>query len=179
MEFLVFHRDRSHATKLRRQLVERHWDYMDGFAGELIARGPTLSRSDSSPTGSVHIVDLPNPAAAWAFAFNEPNYRAGVCRDVMVRRWRNLLDRTMWQFPSGREGAHRYFVLGLGTTSARLSAPPDTSDLIAFGPLLTDDGLTELGAAALVRASSPATASEIFGNEFVDVEVHGWEFGGR
>ena len=38
--------------------------------------------------GSVHIVDLPDPAAARAFAFDEPNYQGGAYRDVMVRRWR-------------------------------------------------------------------------------------------
>jgi hypothetical protein len=53
------------------------------------------------PTGSVHIVELPDSAAARAFAFDEPNYRAGVYRDVLLRRWRNLLGRTMRQFPVG------------------------------------------------------------------------------
>ena len=36
------------------------------------------------------IVGLPDPAAARAFAFDEPNYQAGVYRDVLLRRWRNL-----------------------------------------------------------------------------------------
>ncbi|HEV7711460.1 MAG TPA: hypothetical protein VGP16_24945 [Asanoa sp.] len=44
---------------------------MDGFAAELIARGPTFDGDRLS--GSVHIVDLPDPAAARAFAFDEPN----------------------------------------------------------------------------------------------------------
>ena len=43
----------------------------------MTARGPTLS-DDGAPTGSVHILDLPSPAAARAFAFDEPNYQAGV-----------------------------------------------------------------------------------------------------
>ena len=52
----------------------------------------------------MHIVDLPYPAAARAFAFYEPNYQAGVYRHVLLRRWRNLLGRTMWDFPGGRVG---------------------------------------------------------------------------
>ena len=64
---------------------------MDQYAEEMIARGPTLAVDGDTPTGSVHIVDLPDPAAAGAFAFDEPNYQAGVYRDVLLRRWRNAL----------------------------------------------------------------------------------------
>ena len=49
--------------------------------------------------GRSRAVDLPDPSAARAFAFDEPNYQAGVYRDVLLRRWRNLLRRTMWDFP--------------------------------------------------------------------------------
>ena len=75
---------------------------MDRFADGMIARGPTLSDDLESATGSVHIVDLPDAATARVFAFEEPNYLAGVYRDVTVRRFANLLGRTMWEFP-GRE----------------------------------------------------------------------------
>jgi len=76
----------------------------------MIARGLTFAADGDDPTGSVHIVDLPDPAAARAFAFDEPNYQAGVFRDVMLRRWRNALGRTMWDFPGGREDGNRYLV---------------------------------------------------------------------
>ena len=52
----------------------------------------------------MHILGLPGPAAARAFAFDEPNYQACVYRDVLLRRWRNLLGRTMRDFPGGRDG---------------------------------------------------------------------------
>ena len=103
MEFFCYHRDRPGSGALRGEMVEAHWSYMDGYAAELIARGPTLTEDGETATGSVHIVELPDPAAARAFAFDEPNYQAGVYRDVLIRRWRNLLGRTMWDFP-GRAG---------------------------------------------------------------------------
>jgi uncharacterized protein len=71
---------------------------MDRYEAEMIARGPTLARDGDPPTGSVHIVDLPDPATARAVAFDEPGYQAGVYRDVMLRRWRNMLARAMWDF---------------------------------------------------------------------------------
>ena len=104
MEFISYHRDRPGAEILRDELAERHWSYMDRYQAQMIARGPTLTDDGETATGSLHIVALPHPAAARAFAFDEPNYQAGVYRDVLLRRWRNLLGRTMWDFPGGRAG---------------------------------------------------------------------------
>ncbi|MEU6620618.1 YciI family protein [Streptomyces litmocidini] len=185
MEYLCYHRDRSASMPLRQALLEAHWAYMDGFAKELIARGPTFDAAGEQCTGSVHIVDLPDAAAARAFAFDEPNYQAGVYRDVLLRRWRNTLGRTMWEFPGGREGGNRYLVLGLGEGEPVDVAPPpgpaDRDDLIAYGPLLADDGVTWVGTAALVRAPDAAAAAAVLRTpgRYADIEVHDWSFGGR
>ncbi|MGW7267511.1 YciI family protein [Streptomyces sp. NPDC054842] len=182
MEFFCFHRDRPDSGALRDRLLETHWSYMDRYAAEMIARGPTLTDDGAAATGSVHIVDLPDTAAARAFAFDEPNYQAGVYRDVLLFRWRNVLGRTMWDFPGGRTGGNRYLVLGLGSghDAADLGLPPDPAELIAYGPLLSDSGDVWLGTAALVRASDPATARSVLTAErYADIEVHPWQFGGR
>ena len=179
MEFLCYHRDRPGSMALRDELVEAHWSYMDRYAAGMIARGPTFT--GETATGSLHIVDLPGPAAARAFAFDEPNYQAGVYRDVLLRRWRNALGRTMWDFPGGREGGSRYLVLGLGAgQAADLTVPPGRDELVAYGPLLSDDGATWLGTAALVRAPGPDRARAVLTPErYAAVEVHDWMFGGR
>ncbi len=181
MEFLCYHRDRPGSMPLRMKLLERHWSYMDGYASQLIARGPTFADDGETLTGSVHILDLPDPAAARRFAFEEPNYQAGAYRDVLLRRWRNLLGRTMWEFPGGTTGGNRYLVLGLGAgPGADLVAPPNRDDLIAYGPLLSDDGASWLGTAALIRAHSPDAARAVLtADRYADIEVHSWEFGGR
>ncbi|MGW7658282.1 YciI family protein [Streptomyces asiaticus] len=183
MEFFCYHRDRPGSLALRQELVEQHWSYMDRYASEMIARGPTLSEADGAPTGSVHIVDLPDPAAARSFAFDEPGYQAGVYRDVLLRRWRNVLGRTMWEFPGGRTGGNRFLVLGLGLGSgeaADVALPADRDELIAYGPLLSDDDSTWLGTVALVRAPDPETARAVLTpDRYADIEVHRWQFGGR
>ncbi|MFJ4982435.1 YciI family protein [Streptomyces sp. NPDC088732] len=182
MEFLCYHRDRSGSLALRDALLEDHWSYMDQWSKEMIARGPTLADDLDTPTGSVHILDLPDAAAARAFAFDEPNYQAGVYRDVLLRRWRNLLGRTMWEFPGGRTGGSRYLVLGLGAgEAADLTPPPGRDDdLIAYGPLLSDDGGAWLGTAALLRAPDPGTARAVLTpDRYASIEVHPWQFGGR
>ncbi|MCC5474663.1 YciI family protein [Streptomyces sp. NPDC059680] len=181
MEFFCYHRDRRDSLALRMELLEAHWSYMDRFDKEMIARGPTLSGDGEVPTGSVHIVDLPDPAAARAFAFDEPGYQAGAYRDVLLRRWRNLLGRTMWDFRGGRTGGRRYLVLGFGQgQAADLAVPQDRNELIAYGPLLSDDGNTWVGTAALVRAPDPEAARAVLtADRYADIEVHNWQFGGR
>lgn len=181
MEFFCYHRDRPGSLPLREELLEEHWSYMDRYAKELIARGPTFAADGGTLTGSVHIVDLPNPTIARAFAFDEPCYQAGAYRDVLLRRWRNTLGRTMWDFPGGRTDGNRYLVLGLGAGEpADLAVPPAGDELIAYGPLLSDDGTTWLGTAALLRAPSPEAARAILTvDRYADIEVHDWEFGGR
>jgi len=181
VEFFCYHRDRPGSMTLRRQLREQHWSYMDQYQAEMIARGPTLTDDDEDPTGSVHILGLPDPAAARAFAFDEPSYQAGVYRDVMLRRWRNLLGRTMWEFPGGPEEGNRYLVLGLGAGQpADLDVPAGADELIAYGPLLSDDGTAWLGTAALVRSPGPEQARAILTpDRYAGIEVHPWQFGGR
>jgi len=181
MEFFCYHRDRPGSVALREELLEEHWSYMDRYQAEMIARGPTLADDGDTPTGSVHIVGLPDPATARAFAFDEPGYQAGVYRDVLLRRWRNLLGRTMWDFPGGRASGKRYLVLGLGAgPAADLAMPPDRDELIAYGPLLSDDGSTWLGTAGLVRAPDREAARAILTlDRYADIEVHNWQFGGR
>ncbi|MFD5946892.1 YciI family protein [Streptomyces collinus] len=182
MEFFCYHRDRPGSLPLREELGEAHWAYMDRYEAELIARGPTFGEDGETVTGSVHIVDLPDAAAARAFAFDEPNYQAGAYRDVLVRRWRNLLGRTMWEFPGGRRGGKRYLVLGLGSgDGADLDVPGVRQDeLIAYGPLLSDDGAVWVGTAALVRTADAQAARAVLTSErYAAIEVHDWEFGGR
>ncbi|MFI9604162.1 YciI family protein [Streptomyces sp. NPDC052043] len=176
------HRDRPGSLPLRHEKREEHWSYMDWCAQEMIARGPTFADDGETPTGSVNILDLPDPAAARAFAFDEPHYQSGVYRDVLLLRWRNTLGRTMWDFSGGRTGGNRYLVLGLsaGQDATDSAAPADRDELIAYGPLLSDDGAARLGTAALVRAPDPDTARAVLApGRYADVEVHTWRFGGR
>ena len=161
-------------------MVEQHWSYMDQFASTMIARGPTFT-SDGILTGSVHILDLPDPTAARTFAFEEPGYQAGAYRDVLIRRWHNSLGHTMWDSSGGLPDNNRYLVLGFTLVPAADAAElPLRDELIASGPLLSDDGSLVLGAAVLLEAPDADGARGVLSADpYAGIEVHQWRFGGR
>jgi uncharacterized protein YciI len=180
MEFFCYHRDRPGSTPLRTTMVEEHWSYMDQFAATMIARGPTFT-DDGTLTGSVHILNLPDPAAARTFAFEEPGYQAGAYRDVMLRRWHNALGRTMWDFGSSEPDNDHYLVIGFTCEPAAHPAELTLHDeLIVAGPLLSDDGSLLLGAALLLEApDADAARRSLPADRYAGIEVHQWRFGGR
>jgi uncharacterized protein len=147
----------------------------------------------------MHMVDLPDAQAARVFAFQEPFYQAGVYRQVLLRRWRNLLGRTMWDYPAELGDDRRFLVIGHGkpgTDATRLALaaaqrrwfgePAHRDGVILGGPLLADDGAGWVGSALLVQlgdraavAAMLAGAPEVRGGLYASVEIHDWQFGGR
>jgi uncharacterized protein len=199
MQFFTYCRDVEASERLRDELSEDHQVYMDGFAEAMIARGPTLDPTRTIATGSMHILDLPDADTAWRFVTEEPNYRAGVYGEAMVQRWRNSLAGTMWDFEGDEESLRRFLIIGgasPGATSvdegaARaqreyLASGGYRPQLIASGPLLSDDGSRWVGSATLIEltdrdavermvAGSPLTRAGLYES----IEIHDWQFGGR
>jgi uncharacterized protein YciI len=189
-DWFVYCSDRPGTDELRMQLLEEHWSFMDGYAEGMIARGPTLTEDGLTATGSLHVVDLPDAEAVRVFAFEEPNYQAGVYAEVLIRRFRNLLGRTMWEF-RGDPDAGRFLVIAHarpGTSEAR----PDLLDagvrdrLILCGPLLSEDGSAWVGDALAVDLPARETVEDLIAADplaradlYERVEIHPWRFGGR
>lgn len=189
MEYLVYGRDRVGAGALRRATIEEHWAFTDSYVPRLIARGPTLSAPDGEMTGSLHLIDLPDATSVHTFAYEEPFYRAGVFEELLVRRWRNRLGRTMWDFQG--EGGRRFMILGHGT-----ARPEDDEaqldylrafdrELIAYGPILSDDG-DWIGSLLLIEVADRAVAESRIASSpdaqaghYTALEIHDWRVGGR
>jgi uncharacterized protein YciI len=173
MEYFVYGRDRVGASGLKGQLTEAHWGFMDGYAKELIARGPTLTGQDdeAESTGSLHIVDLADDEAAQVFAYEEPYYKGGAFESVLLCRFNKLHGTTMWEFADAVESYGRY----LAITTEELEKP-SSEHLILYGELLALDGQTPLGHAALLEAPSLEAAAARFP---AGTQLHHWCFGGR
>jgi uncharacterized protein YciI len=199
VEYFFYCRGRPGTEALADELAEAHWSFMDGYAAAMLARGPTLSPDGATWTGSMHMVELPDAQAARVFAFAEPFYQAGVYGEVLVRRWRNPLGGTMWDYPFELGDARRFLVIGRakpGVEAARqgleaaqrrwFDQPGHRDSFILRGPLLADDGAGWVGSALLVQlgdraavetmvAGAPYVQAGLYGS----VEIHDWQFGGR
>ncbi len=199
MDYFFYCRDKPGTGALRKQLVETHWSFMDGYASRMSARGPTVQEDGVTQTGSTHIVDLPDADAARVFACEEPYYKAGVFAEVIVRRWENELGRTMWDFKGQPEQNRRFLIIahgrpGMDAERDRLAearrcyyAEAGYRDrLIASGPLLSEDGRHWLGSAIMVELPDRAAAEALLKDDpftqaglYEKVEMHYWRFGGR
>jgi uncharacterized protein YciI len=129
VEYFVYCRDKQGTAALREDLVEQHWSFMDGYVERMVARGPTVAEDGVTATGSMHIVDLPDVGAVRVFAFEEPNYKAGVYAEVLVSRWQNLLGGTMWELAVDTRDADRFLVIGHSAFGIEAS-----SDGLPHGP---------------------------------------------
>lgn len=198
MEYFFHCRDKPGTEPLLEEFAEAHWAFMDAYADVMIARGPTLTNDRTTHTGSMHMVDLPDGEAARVFAFEEPYYQAGVYDDVLVRRWRNELGRTMWEFPARASEDPRFLIIGHGRPAASAAVGAMLGDhrrylddgygnrLIAYGPLSSDDGAEWVGLAMLLQLPNREAVDSMLADEpyrqaglYANVEIHDWEFGGR
>jgi len=202
VEYFIYCRDRPGSGALRSGLAEAHWSFMDLYAEAMIARGPTLALDGTTATGSMHIVDLPDVEAARVFAFDEPNFKAGVYGEVLVRRWSNLLGHTMWDFTGSIAGYRRFLIIGHGGSRVATDhtghndllaehrryalAGRYRDRLIACGPLLSDDGRDWIGTATVAELPDRAAAEAMLAHDpyadagrYERTEIHNWRFGGR
>ena len=185
MDYFFYGRDGDDTGELRSRIVEDHWAFMDRFADSMIARGPTLTDDRRTATGSVHIVDLPDPESVRVFAYEEPNYVAGVYRHVTVRRYVDLLGRTMGDFPGLRDesrACHLVLARSRPLTDWPGTEPAlDRDRLVAFGRLLSEDGEDWEGTAVIGEFPEPGAVRDLFAatGAYDLIEVHPWTFGGR
>jgi uncharacterized protein len=174
VNFFVYSRAASSAPHGEHDsaLDERHWSYMDRFAEGMIARGPTFDLTRETWTGSLHILELPSVDAAHEFVEREPYNRAGLFGEHLIRRFDNLLGRTMWDSP--KAGDDPLFLV-----IAHADPAPVTPDrLIVYGTLRALDDGSPAGVALALQAPDRAAVESLLGGAPA-WEIHAWEFGGR
>ncbi|MFD3688828.1 YciI family protein [Nocardiopsis sp. NPDC058631] len=167
MLFHVHAEDRPGLGTEMFDLAEEHWSYMDRFDARLVLRGPTLSDDGEEHTGSIHVVEAPDRAAAERFATEEPYWSAGLYAGVTAVRAVVLFDRGPESDPDAAEAPH---TLITGEWAPRPHSgggsdplPPATGPggRLLFAALLVDDGGSHTnGMIAAVRAL-PDEAVEI------------------
>lgn len=194
MLFHVHAQDRPGIGTELYDLAEEHWSYMDRFEDRLVLRGPTLSEDGEDHTGSVHVIEVADRAAAERFAIEEPYWRADLYRGFMAVRAEVLLDRGPTEDPSLREEPHSLVTgewppesrgAGFGEVEGR-TREDGADDRLSFVAVLVDDDAADtVGIVAAVRAL-PEEAAELL--RPLAAEVAGapvtltsqrWQRGGR
>ncbi|WP_433696690.1 YciI family protein [Nocardiopsis sp. CA-288880] len=190
MLFHVHAEDRPGLGSELYDLAEEHWSYMDRFEDRFVLRGPTLDDDGEEHTGSVHVVEVPDRAAAERFATEEPYWSAGLYAGYTALHAVLLSDRK--PDTDGEEAPHT-LVTGAWAPRPRSGGesdllPSDTGpggSLHFTALLVDDDGTATTGMIAVVRAL-PDEAVEVvrpFADRLADgpaaLSAQRWCRGGR
>ncbi|WP_020387335.1 YciI family protein [Kribbella catacumbae] len=158
--------------------AEAHWSYMDQYADRLILRGPTLSGDGEDHTGSVHVVDVDDRAAAERFAYEEPYWSAGFYEPLTVVRAVVLVNRT--------DDAPRTLVTAEWAPVEAVSPQLADGQLSFLALLVDDDGAKSVGLVAALTALpeeaagivSPV-ADQLNDESAMVITARRWQRGGR
>ena len=88
MLYMLYGVDGADGAARRQHAREEHFRYLEAHKDKLVLGGATLRDDDDGRTGSVLIVNVPDRAAAEAFAEAEPLRKAGVFAQYTITRMR-------------------------------------------------------------------------------------------
>lgn len=94
MLFVLYCVDKPDHGHVRAANRPAHLDYIRGHAEQVVIGGPMLSEDGGGMIGSMAVLDVPDRAAAEAFARDDPYALAGLFESVIIRRYRKV-------FPEG------------------------------------------------------------------------------
>jgi uncharacterized protein YciI len=193
LQYFVHGVDDAGVDEKLEDLGEQHWAYMDRHAGQLVARGPTLTSDGRTHTGSVHVVEATTIEQARLFAFHEPYWLAGVYASVTVTRFQNALGGSMWDRPPAATGIASTLVLatwpampyssadvGIGEALRRIAAQ---EPLVFGGVLVTEHATHSVGAVAAFDVDQAAAGAIMLTVGLPETDMatvsHRWQRGGR
>ncbi len=87
MLFSIACTDKPGALETRMATRPEHLAYLESRQASLVLVGPVLDAA-GNPCGSLLVVDVPDRAAAEAFAAGDPYAKAGLFESVVIRPFR-------------------------------------------------------------------------------------------
>ncbi|HEY4135585.1 MAG TPA: YciI family protein [Alphaproteobacteria bacterium] len=87
MLFVIHNVDKPNSLELRVKTRPVHVEYLNSHKNLFVA-GPTVTDDDTIMNGSVLIIDVPDRAAAEAFADGDPYAKAGLFASRTITPWR-------------------------------------------------------------------------------------------
>jgi uncharacterized protein len=86
--YIIYQEDHPGAKALREATRDAHLAYLERHKDILVLGGGLLEEDGKTRLGSVLIINVPSRAAAEAFSASEPFRKAGLFREVKIRRMR-------------------------------------------------------------------------------------------
>lgn len=94
MLFVLYCVDKPDHGHVRAANRPAHLEFIRSQTDKVLIGGPMLTEDGSGMIGSMAVLDVPDRAAAEAFARDDPYARAGLFESVVIRRYRKV-------FPEG------------------------------------------------------------------------------
>ncbi len=88
MLYIIYCEDREDGAAIRAATREAHFAYLDRHKDILVLGGALLAEDGTTRIGSSLIINVRDRAAAEAFSRNEPFTKAGLFKDIRIRRMR-------------------------------------------------------------------------------------------
>jgi uncharacterized protein YciI len=169
---------------------------LDELIEQTVFAGPILNEDRNSELGSYRILDFPDRVSVDQHIANEPYIICGAQYGPEVSRWSASVPYT-WRDCPRKIGNTQYLIHAIDKPNNTLLRDQLRSDheeyqaqvkhlYITRGPLLSDDGNTQIGSLMILDAPNLGEAKKFWENEpflkgglFERVEFYGWRFGRR
>jgi len=194
MLFSILIFDEPNSAALRDEYRQRHLDYLKGFDDQTMFAGPFTTDDESADLGSLRLIEFSSRDAAVSHVEREPYVIGGVQKRWHIHRWEASSPFT-WRDCPRKEGNMQVLFHALDRpnegalreelTAANLAYLEEHKDAVmSRGPLLSDDGETQVGSVFLIDVRDMNAAHELKNNMpfykgglFADVVFHRWRFG--
>ena len=179
---------------LREQAMDAHLAHVRAHRDRIHFAGPLLSDDGATPIGTMCIIDVPDRAAAEAYAAGDGYARAGLLEAPEIIRF--VSSKRLRQDDRAPDPELQMFVcecidgpdaeaLRPQTAAAHHAYQGSIIDrYVAHGPLRDDDGIALLGSLFIIEVADRAAADELVGNEpmtaggvFGEVRISRWRYG--
>tara|TARA_B100000315_G_scaffold171844_1_gene160379 strand:- start:366 stop:974 length:609 start_codon:yes stop_codon:yes gene_type:complete len=189
---LIF--DEPDSAALRDQYRQCHLDYLQDFDEQTMFAGPFTTDDESADLGSLRLIEFPSREAATKHVEDEPYVIGGVQKRWHIHRWEASIPYT-WRDCPRTEGNIQVLFHALDKPDAGALRKENTPANLAYleenrnsvmsrGPLLADDGETQIGSVFLLDVGDIDAAHRLKDNMpfyqvglFQDITFHRWRFG--
>ncbi len=195
MEFAIKIYDVPGSGALRDEYRTRHLDYLKQFDESTRFSGPFLTDDGEAELGSFRINEFPDRAAALRHVADEPFVLGGVQKkEAVIHRWQASVPYSYRDCP--REKGNIQFLIHAidkpNCAALRDEIRQEHREYLAAaekmimvrGPLVSDDGATQIGSLLLIDVPGLAAAKAFLDGEpfnkgglFETVEFYRWRFG--